>query len=88
MRRHVVLHVEYIGQVAVEAFRPDMAAGGRVDQLGGDPDARAGLSHAPLKHVTDAESPADLAQIDVLALEGEGRIARDDEGAAKSATAR
>jgi hypothetical protein len=53
--------------------------GGRVDELRGDPDPASGLADATLEHVAHAEALADLADIDVLALEREGRVAGDDE---------
>ena len=78
MARHVVLHREDIGQVAVEPLGPEVPASGRVDELRGDPDARAGFAHASLEDVAHAKAFADLTDMDVLALEGERRIARDD----------
>ena len=62
LRRHVVLHGEDVGQVAVEPLGPEVAAGRRVDELGGDPDPIARLAHAALEHIAHAEALADLAQ--------------------------
>ena len=56
-----------------------MPAGRRVDELGGDPDPSARFAHAPLEDVAHAEALTDLAEVDVLALEGEGGIAGDHE---------
>ena len=39
----------------------------------------AGLAHAALDHIGDAKLPANSTDVDGLALEGEGRIPRDDE---------
>ena len=79
VRRHVVLDGEDVGELPVEPLRPKVAAGGCVDELGGDPDPAAGLAHAPFEHMAHAEALADLADVDVLALERESRIAGDDE---------
>ena len=77
--RHVVLHGEDVGQVAIETLRPQMSARGRVDKLCGDPYPVAGLADAALQHVAHAEVPAHLLNVHVPALEGEGRIASDHE---------
>ena len=77
--RHVVLHGEDVGQVAIETLRPQMSARGRVDELRGDPYPVAGLADAALQHVAHAEAPAHLLNVHVPALEGEGRIAGDHE---------
>ena len=58
-RRDLVLDGEDIVEVAVVAVAPEMAAGGRVDELGGDADAVARLAHAPLEHVAHAKLAAD-----------------------------
>ena len=50
----------------------------RVDELRRDADAVSGLAHAALEHIARAELPPGLAHVDVLALVGEARIARDD----------
>jgi hypothetical protein len=76
---YVVLNGEDVGQLPIEPLRPEVPAGGRVDELRGDPDPAAGLADAALEDMTHAEALADLADIDVLALEGEGRVAGDDE---------
>jgi hypothetical protein len=56
-----------------------MLAGRRIDQLGGDAQAVAGLSHAALQHVSDAEFGGDLLHVDGAVLVGEARIAGDNE---------
>ncbi len=79
LARHVVLDREDVGELPVEAFGPEMSAGRRIDQLRGDPHPVARFAHAPLEDVAHAEAFADLGNVDVLALEGERRIAGDHE---------
>ena len=76
--RDFVLDGEDVGQFAVVALGPDMAAGLAVDQLGGDPDPLPRLAHAAFEHVADAQFARDIGDINRLALEGEGGVARDD----------
>jgi hypothetical protein len=75
----LVLHGEHVGEAAVIALRPDVAAGSHVVELGGDADAVASLAHAALHHVADAELLGDLLHMDGLALVDERGIARDHE---------
>ena len=60
----LVLHREHVGEIAVVALRPEMAAGGDVDELGGDAHMVAVLAHAALDDVADAELLADLLVMD------------------------
>jgi len=69
--RHVILHREDVGELPVEAFGPQMAAGRSIDQLRRDPDAAARFAYAPLENVAHAEAFADFGDVNVLALEGE-----------------
>jgi hypothetical protein len=73
----LILDRENVGEVAIVALGPEMVAGRSVDQLGGDPNAVAGLAHAAFQHVADAEFARDLADIDRAALEGECGVAGD-----------
>ena len=73
----LVLHREHVGQLAIVALRPQVAAVGGVDQLRRDPDPIAGLAHAAFEHVRDAERLRDPPDVDVLALERERGGARD-----------
>ena len=77
-QRDLVLHRKDVGEVAVEAVRPDMHAGRRVDQLRGDPDSIGCLADASLEHEAHAELSCDLAHIHRAPLVGEARIAGDD----------
>ena len=75
----LVLHGEHVGEVAVVAFRPDVAAAGNVDELRGDAHTVAALAHAALDDVADAEFLGDLPHVHGLALVGKGRVARNHE---------
>jgi len=77
----LVLHGEDIGKVTVEAFGPDVACGGGVDQLGIYAHPAACPPSAALQHVSDAQLAGDLANISRSALVGEGRVPGDDEEA-------
>ncbi len=77
LTRDLVLDLEDVGQLAVVALGPDVAAGRPVDQLGRDPDAVAGLAHAAFERMPHAELAAHLPQIGGAALVGEGGVARD-----------
>ena len=78
-RRHLVLQIEDVRQVAIEAVRPEMRAGRGIDELAGDAHPAARLAHAAFEHVADAELAPDLLHVHRPALVGEARIARDDE---------
>ena len=81
LERDLVLDGEDVGELAVVAVGPEMPAGRRVDQLGGDAHPLAGAPHAALEHMADAQLPADHPEIDRLALVGEARVAGDDQQA-------
>ena len=86
-RRHLVLQLEDVLELAVEPVGPEMRAGRGIDQLAGDAHPAAGLAHAALEHVAHAELAADLPHVDGPALVGEARIAGDDEQPARCARA-
>ncbi len=75
----LVLQGEDVVELAVVALGPQMAAGGPVNQLSGDPHPAAGFAHAAFQDVADAQLPGQLAHIEGLALELEGGVAGDDE---------
>src|SRR4030043_131505 len=57
---------------------PEMVAGGHVDELGRDAEPVVALADAPLEHGGHAQLAADLADVQVLELGGEGRaLGRD-----------
>ena len=75
----LVLHGEHVGEVAVVALGPEMAAGGDVVELRGDAHAVAALADAAFEHVAHAELVGDLLQVNGLALVDERGVARDHE---------
>ncbi|MND77852.1 hypothetical protein D3C80_695530 [compost metagenome] len=77
----LVLDGEDILQVAIEAFRPQMLATCRVDQLGVDAHPPCGAPCAAFQQVAHAEVLCDPAHIHRLSLVGEDRVACDDEQA-------
>jgi hypothetical protein len=79
--RDFVLHREDILEIPVVALGPDVAAALGVDKLRVNAHFHARLAHAAFEHVPHAELPADLLDVDALLLEGEGRVAGDDEQA-------
>ena len=66
---------------ALEAAGPDVAAGGAVDEVRVDAQARAGALGAAFEQVADAELGGDAAGVEGLAAIGEGGVAGDDEEA-------
>ena len=52
--RDLVLNDKDVGQVPLIALRPDMAAGSRVDELGGNADAMSDLTMAALNDIARA----------------------------------
>src|ERR1035441_2082382 len=70
-----VLNSEHVGHVAVEALRPQMSAGGGVDQLRSDAQTIARAAHAAFEHMAHAERFGDLADVLLLAAERERRSA-------------
>ena len=80
----LVLHFEEIRQRLVEAFGPEMLAAFSVNELDVDAHAAGVALDRPFKHIADPEFLADFPSIDILALEREGGIAGDNEGAAEA----
>jgi hypothetical protein len=66
----LVLDGEYILELAIVRFRPEVIAVLDVDQFGGDADAIPDFTHASFQHRRHAELLADLANVYGLALEG------------------
>src|SRR5262249_55228924 len=75
---HLILQVKYVLQSTIEAVRPNVAAGGRIDELPGESHAISCLAHAPLEHVTHPEFASDLLHVDGPALVSEAGVPRDD----------
>ena len=81
-RHHLILQLEQVGHVLLEAVGPEMRARLRVDQLRVDAHAGSVALHRAFEHVAHVELLADLLGVEALALEGEGGVARDDEAVA------
>ena len=64
----LVLNREHVGEIAVVAFRPDVAAGRDIVELGRDAHAVAALAHAAFDDIADAKFFGDLLHVDGLAL--------------------
>ncbi len=79
LQRDIVLHRKDVVEFTVIAFRPNMVAALRIDQLSGDPDSIARLAHTAFQDKAHTELPANLSHIDGLALLDEGRIAGHDD---------
>jgi hypothetical protein len=77
--RHLVLKLQDILHIAVEAVGPEMRPVRSVDQLRGDAHATACLAHAAFEHIAHAEFAPNLLHIDGAAFVGEARVAGDDE---------
>jgi hypothetical protein len=79
-----VLHLQQIGAGRVELFSPQMSAAAGVDELGVDPHPIAARLHRAFENIAHAQILADRLGVDRLALEGHGRVARDDESIAEA----
>src|SRR5215469_16920776 len=75
----LVLENKDILQAMVVAVAPDVAGGGRLDQLGRDAHAVGQPAHATLDHVLGAKITADPPHIDRLAAILKGRVTGDDQ---------
>ena len=80
----LILHLEEIRGRLIKAVSPKVIAGLRVDELDIDPHASRLVLHRAFEHVANAKLLADFPGVDILALEREGGIARDNEGATKA----
>src|SRR6516164_3519920 len=78
VRCDLVLKIKDIIHGAIVPFGPDVCAGGCIDELSGNAYARARLPHAALEDIANVESFCDLAHINVLTLELEGRCPRSN----------
>src|SRR5215472_10504896 len=78
---NLILHVERIAALLIEAFGPQMRAALGIDELSVEPDPLARVLHAAFEHVAHAELATDLTGVDRLALIGESGVARDREDA-------
>ena len=67
---HLRLEGEQILGAPVEAFRPDVCAGLRIDELGVHAHLVVGTSHAALEDVAYAQFPTELPDVHDLATVG------------------
>jgi hypothetical protein len=74
----LVLHREDILQLAIVPRGPEVVAVRHLDQLRGDPEPVPRLAHAALEDGAHLELAADLGDVFVFVLEGEGRGAGCD----------
>src|SRR5262249_49485849 len=78
-RCHPILQLEYVLQGTIEAIRPDVAPGIRIDELPGEAHPTSCLAHAPLEHIAHPELTTDLLHVNGTTLVREAGVARDDE---------
>src|SRR5215813_4672655 len=78
-RGHLVLQVEHVFENAIEAIRPNVTAGHRIDELPGNAHARSTLAHATFEHIAHPQLATDLLHVNGLALVGERRVSGDYE---------
>src|SRR5205085_11940367 len=76
---HPVLQIEDVLQRPIEMFRPEVNAGGSLDELAGDTHAVRRPAIAAFEHIAHAELAADLANVDSPVLESKARVTRDHE---------
>jgi hypothetical protein len=77
--RNLVPQIEYGFNATIESICPEVCSTRGIDELSRDPDAVAGLAHATLKHVANAQVTPHLLNVDRAVLIGEARMARDHE---------
>ena len=81
-RHHLILQLEEIGDAFLEPIGPEMRAGLAINKLRVDAHPVLVALHRAFEDIAHAQFLADLLGVDVLALEGEGGIARDHEAVA------
>src|SRR5271166_6072487 len=77
-----VLRLQQIGAGRVELLCPEVSAAVGVDELSVDPYPIAARLHRAFENIAYAQILADRLGVDRLALEGHGRVTRDDESVA------
>ena len=78
-RHDLILQLEEVGYVLLEAVGPKMRARFGINELRIDAHPVLIALHRAFEHVADAKLLADLFGVDALALVGEGGVAGDDE---------
>src|SRR5215216_2538732 len=74
-----ILQIEDVVERSLEAIRPQMRPGRRIDELRRDAHPVPHLAHATFEHVVYAQLATDLLHVHGPALVDEARIARDHE---------
>ena len=77
----LVLNGENISQITIITVGPDVTAIFPVNELAGDADTGAGLSHAPFQDKVHAETFGSLLHVHMFALVSKRGVARHDEQA-------
>src|SRR4029077_9178212 len=77
--RDLVLQSEDVAERPVVTLGPDVPPRDTIDQLRDDANPRANFANAADENVFDIELARDLDNLHRPSLEGESRIARDDE---------
>src|ERR1700704_1518047 len=67
-RGHLILQIEHVRQLTIEAVRPEMSASRSVNELTGDAHSVCRLAHAAFEHVAHAQLAPDLLQVHGSAL--------------------
>src|SRR5439155_19460816 len=75
--RHLVLKSEYVSEVAIVTFRPQMSAGGCINELGCDPDTAAGTADRSFEHRHHTELAPHCPNVGTLVLVSKARITRN-----------
>ena len=78
----LILQLEKIGDAFLKTIGPEMRAGFAINQLRVDTHPVLIALHRAFEDIANAQFLADLLAADVLALEGEGGIARNREAVA------
>jgi len=77
--RDLVLKLQDVLHIAVEAVGPEMVAGRGVDELCGDAHSAAGFAHRTFEDIADTQFATDLLHVDRLAFVSEAAVTGDDE---------
>src|SRR5205085_8689759 len=75
---YLVLQLQYNTDIPVIGMLTEVKSCNRLVELRGDTNRVSRAPHAPLENCADVEFARDGADLDVLALEGEGRRASGD----------
>src|SRR5215471_8477181 len=76
-RRNIILKLEDICELGIEAISPEIGAVGRIKQLHSNADAVSSLPNRAFQHIQDAKLSADLLYVYGSILVGKARISGD-----------